>query len=164
MRWIALLAFTLFASLSSFAEEEMQASFAVPEGWRYADQKSLPKHVKVMVIGKGSHEMPPSINLGVEPFDGTLSDYLKIVKNFNASQGDAWKDLGTVETNSGPASLSQVEIKTEWGTLKQMHVIVKEKGMIYILTAAALKQEFPRFYPTFFTSLKSLKITSPEKK
>ena len=74
------------------------ATFISPEGWRFADSNMLPKHVKTMVVGKGEHEMPPSINLGYEEFNGTLKDYLKIVKKINESQGDKWSDLGTIET------------------------------------------------------------------
>lgn len=134
------------------------ATFISPEGWRFADSNMLPKHVKTMVVGKGEHEMPPSINLGYEEFNGTLKDYLKIVKKINESQGDKWSDLGTIETKAGPASLSQVDIKTEWGALRQMHVIYLDQGVVYILTAAALKDEFPKFYPIFFQALRSFNI------
>lgn len=140
------------------AEESRQAVFVPPKGWRAADTKLLPKSVKFMVVGTGSHEVPPSINLGFEPYSGTLSDYLAIVKKLNAAQGDAWKDLGTIETKSGPASLSQVDVKTEWGMIRQMHVIYLDQGMIYILTAAALKDEFPKFYSEFFEALRSFQI------
>lgn len=136
----------------------LSAEFNPPEGWRFADSKSLPKHVKIMVVGKGARELPPSINLGYEEFSGTLKDYLKIIKDFNASQGDTWKDLGMVQTEAGPASLSQVEMKTQWGDVRQMHVVYLENGMIYILTAAALKDEFSKFYPDFFKSLRSFRL------
>jgi hypothetical protein len=136
-----------------------EAQFTPPSEWRSADPAILPKHVKIMVVGQGSHEMPPSINLGYEEFSGSLKDYLKIVKEFNKSQGDPWTDLGTIETKSGPASLSQVDMASEWGTIRQMHVILLKDSVIYILTAAALKEEFPKFYPAFFESLKSLQIS-----
>ena len=71
-----------------------------------------------MVVGKSSKEMPPSINLGYEEFQGSLKDYLKIVQDFNRSQGDTWRDLGTVQTKAGPGSLSQLDMKSQWGNLK----------------------------------------------
>jgi hypothetical protein len=132
--------------------------FTPPPGWLSADAALLPNHVKAMVIGKGAHELPPSINLGCEDYKGSLKDYLKIVKEFNKSQGDPWIDLGTIETKSGPASLSQVDMSSEWGTIRQMHVILLKDEVVYILTAAALKEEFPKFYSAFFDSLKSLQV------
>lgn len=139
-----------------------QAQFTPPQDWKGVDPSVLPEHVKIMVVGKGNKELPPSINLGYEEYKGSLKDYLKIVKELNKSQGDPWVDLGTIETKSGPASLSQVDMASEWGTVRQMHVILLKNGVIYILTAAALKEEFPKFYPVFFESIKSLEISDKE--
>lgn len=139
----------------------LQASFKPPEGWRYADDKELSPSIKVMVIGKGGYEYPPSINLGTEEFKGTLKDYLKIVKTLNQNLGKEWKDLGKIRTEAGIASLSQSDIKTEWGDVRMMHVILVKSGMAYIMTAASRKEEFPKFYKEFFASMRSLKIEKP---
>ena len=144
---------TLTASIHGY-----EASFDPPTGWRNADSDKLPPHVKLIVVGSGGHDLPPSISLGTEKFDGTLKDYLAIVKKINESKGDQWKDLGNVETKSGPASLSQVDIKTEWGVVREMHLISLSNGMIYIMTAAALKKEFATFYPVFFKAMRSFKV------
>jgi hypothetical protein len=163
---IILSAALIFMSLSlgAFAESpETQAIFTPPQGWRFADPTKLPKHVKVMVVGKGSHGLPPSMNLGYEEFQGNLEDYLKLVKSINDSQGDVWKDLGIIQTEAGAASLSQLDSLTEWGPLKQMHAIFIQNGIAYILTAAALKEEFSQFYPVFFQSLRSLRIEKKER-
>lgn len=137
-------------------------TFTPPNGWHLADNKTLPKAVQVMVVGKGQRELPPSINLAVDHFSGTLREYLKVrVKASNESQGADWKDLGTIQTEAGNASLSQVDVKTSWGEIREMHVILKKNDIIYILTAAALKEEFPKFYKDFFRSLRSLRI-NPE--
>lgn len=154
----------LILPLLTLAANERQASFVPPEGWRTADVKGLPKSVKYMVVGKGDHELPPSMNLGYEIFSGTLKDYLKIVKELNASQGDPWKDLGTIETKSGPGSLSQADVKTKWGVIRQMYLIYLDDGIIYILTAAALQDEFPKFYNAFFQSLRSFNIADISEK
>jgi hypothetical protein len=140
------------------AQEPGAIVFSPPKGWHLADANALPPHVRVMVVGKGSHEFPPSINLSTEEFEGTLKDYLRIVKEINLSQGSEWKDLGTLRTAAGEASLSQADAFTEWGKIRMMHVILYRNGVIYILTAAALQEEFPRFYKTFFESLRSLRI------
>lgn len=136
--------------------------FTPPEKWMMADPNNLPSRVRVMVIGKGPTNFPPSINLSWEPFSGTLKDYLKMVKNLNASQGYPWKDLGTIQTQAGTGSLSQVDTKTQWGEIRLMHVILKKNGNIYILTTSALKEEFSLFYKDFFAAMRSLKIAKDE--
>lgn len=133
-------------------------SFTPPTGWRLADTKDLPKHVHVMVVGQSQHGFPPSMNLGTERYPSTLKAYLKIVKGINDAQGFEWKDLGSIRTEAGEASLSQVDSKTPWGDVRMMHVILLKNGTVYILTAAALKEEFPQFYKDFFQSLRSLHI------
>ncbi|MFA6914955.1 MAG: hypothetical protein WC222_01035 [Parachlamydiales bacterium] len=138
--------------------QPMIVQFTPPPGWGAADPSSLPPSVKAMVIGKGKGAFPPSINLGMEPYTGTIKQYLKIIKAINDSQGSQWKDLGTVRTAAGDASLSQVDSKTEWGEIRMMHVILQKEGTIYILTAAAKKDEFPQHYKTFFDSMKSLRF------
>ncbi len=133
--------------------------FTPPEGWGSLDPKKLPGSVKVMVVGKGSDtNYPPSINLGMEEYNGTLKDYLKIVKAINESQNAEWKNLGTIHTEAGRASLSQVDVSTSWGTIRLMHVILVKKGQAYIMTSAALRDEFPRFYSEFFNSMRSLRF------
>lgn len=157
MYFILFLLFIPFLTLNG--AQTKQATFIPPEGWLAADQKTLPKAVKFMVVGKGSHEPPPSINLGFEAYDKTLEDYLKIVKNINKAHGDTWKDLGPVTISEKQGNLSQVDVKTKWGIIRQMHLIYLEDGIVYILTAAALKDEFPKFYHAFFQSLLSFKLT-----
>lgn len=151
--YFLLLGLALLSSLDAIT-----AAFDPPEGWQYADTAKLPKSVKVMVVGPAKSDMPPSINLGYEPFEGTLKDYLKIVKEFNASQGDAWRDLGTIQTKAGPASLSQLDMKSKWGDLRMMHLIIKHDGIIYILTASSTKQEYSSYYPLFYKSFASLRF------
>lgn len=143
---------------SELAHDPGAVIFTPPQGWFLADPKALPPTVKVMVVGKGSSDYPPSINLSTEKFSGTLKQYLKIVKSLNESRGDEWKDLGTIRTEAGDASLSQVDTKSKWGTERLMHVILEKNGTVYILTAAALKNEFPKYYKEFFNSMRSLRI------
>lgn len=151
-------------AVPAFAEQEQtqeqaEIKFTPPTGWRFTENSGLPKSVKIMVVGQGKHEFPPSMNLGTEHYDGTLKDYLKIIKNINATRHADWKDLGTIHTEAGNASLSQVDMHTEWGDVRMMHVILAHEGTIYILTAAALKDEFPAYYKDFFKAMTSLKIS-----
>jgi hypothetical protein len=138
----------------------LTAAFTPPEGWRVADSTSLPKSVRIMVVGKGNHPFPPSINLGTEEYKGSLKEYLRIVKAINDAEGSEWTELGPIQTQAGTASLSQVNTTTEWGAVKMMHVILLKEGTVYILTAAAREEEFTQFYPDFFKAMRSLRITS----
>lgn len=140
------------------AYEPGAVQFVPPHGWRLADEKSLTPNVHIMVVGAGQHEFPPSMNLGIEEYQGTLKEYLKIVKGINDAQGAQWKDLGSIMTEAGEASLSQLDTKTEWGDVRMMHVILLRQATVYILTAAALKEEFPRFYQDFFHAMRSLRV------
>jgi hypothetical protein len=140
-------------------DEEGIVLFTPPLGWNMVDSKSLPATVKVMVVGKGEKSFPPSINMSTEPYKGTLKQYLKIVKSMNESQGYDWKDLGSIKTEAGLGSLSQVDTKTEWGTTRLMHVILVKSNRVYILTASALKDEFSKYYKDFFAAMRSLRIS-----
>ncbi len=133
-------------------------TFSPPKGWRQVDQKKLTPSILAMVVGKGSHEFPPSINLAVHEESGSLKEFLQFVKNVNLADGIQWKDLGPIRTQAGDASLSQLDAQTEWGTIREMQVIYIHENNAYILTAASLKDEFPKFYKEFFASLRSLKI------
>ncbi len=135
------------------------AVFTPPAGWKAADSKDLSPHVKVLVVGpKLQNEMPPTMNLMIEPYNGTLKSYLKNVKRINDAHGDVWKDLGSLKTKAGEASLSQVEIRSKWGGEKLMHAILVKNGYAYVLTATATKNEFGRFYQQFYSALRSLQI------
>lgn len=138
----------------------LTVQFTPPKGWRFAETETLPASVKTLVVGQGSHEFPPSLNLGFEVYSGTLKQYLKRVKEINDTQGYKWKDLGKIHTQAGNASLSQVDTKTQWGEVRLMHVIYQEDGIIYILTGAALKEEFPRFYRDFFNAFCSFRLSN----
>ncbi len=134
------------------------AIFVPPVGWLAAEPASLPSHVKALIVGKGEHEYPPSINLGAEAYEGSLKTYLKNIKMINEAQAATWKDLGQIATESGNASLSQVDMKTKWGDVRLMHAIIIRYGTAYILTASALKEEFSQFYKDFFQAMRSFKI------
>src|SRR5262249_21615391 len=77
-------------------QEQETVTFIPPTGWKLAEKDKLPKSVQVMILGKGAHEMPPSIYLTTEQYNGTLKEYLEIVKQINKNKGNEWKDLGTI--------------------------------------------------------------------
>lgn len=131
----------------------------IPSNWSLPNASvKLPPHVLLLTVGQGQHPFPPSLNVAAQPYKGTIKQYLKNVKAINEARGDEWKDLGNIRTESGSASLSQVNSKSEWGETRSMHVILLKNEQIYILTASALKDEFPKFYKEFFASMRSIRI------
>lgn len=138
--------------------EETKLQFTPPTGWMTADSNALPARVRVMVVGKGLSNFPPSLNVSSEPYNGTLKQYLKTVKEMNAMQGYTWKDLGNIQTEAGVGNLSQVDTQTNWGKVRLMHVILKKDGHIYIMTASALTDEFSLYYQDFFRAMRTLKV------
>jgi hypothetical protein len=132
--------------------------FVPPKDWLGADPKMLPPSVKAMVIGKSNKAYPPSINIGLEPYDGSLKSYLKNIKMINDAQNATWKDLGQIATESGQASLSSVDMTTEWGDVRLLHAILIRYGTAYIMTCASLKEEFSTNYKDFFQAMRSMKI------
>jgi len=155
---LSMVLFVIFCSLTSTPTDPDSIIFTPPEGWHLAENTALPPSVKVMVVGKGEREFPPSINLSVEPYSGTQKQYLKIVKSINDAKGAEWKDLGNIRTQAGNASLSQVDSKSEWGDIRMMHVILVKNKQTYILTAASLKDEFSKYYKDFFAAMRSLRF------
>lgn len=144
---------------SAVPEDNNFVMFTPPPGWQAFDTSSLSPRLRMMVVGKGQSSVPPSINLAMEPYQGTLKQYLKTIKAINDSQGYEWKDLGTIRTEAGTGSLSQVDTKSEWGDIRQMHTVLLKNGTIYIVTAAAQKDEFATFYKDFFAAMKSFRIS-----
>lgn len=141
---------------SLFAEETL--TFTPPAGWGLAPRETLTPAIRVMVVGKGQHEYPPSINLATENWSGTLKDYLKVIKDLNDAHSTEFKDLGKVKTEAGEGLLTQEDIATKWGEVRQMHLFYLHNGVVYILTAASLKDEFAKNYKDFFGSMTSLRI------
>lgn len=147
----------VWADTPGNAQEEL-VQFTPPPGWRFADVSNQLNKVRTMVVGTGKREVQPSMNLMVDSYPGTKKEFLKFAKALCETKGEHWKDLGTIQTEAGNASLLQVQSKTEWGDLQMLQVVLLKEGKVYILTAAALKEEFPQFYSDFFRSLRTLRI------
>lgn len=144
--------------VTSSEQRQQEVIFTPPPGWRLADKSTLPPAVRIMVVGKGTHDFPPSIHLGTDRYDGSLKDYLKLVKSINDARGSQWVDLGTIKTEAGDASLSQLDAKTKWGEVHYLQTILIKDGTVFILTAAAAKDEFSKFYNDFFKSMQSFRF------
>lgn len=144
------------------SQTENLVTFTPPKGWKSIPQEKLSPAVKALVVGEEKGHFPPSMCLAIEPFKGTLKDYLKIVKNINANAKTEWKDLGKIKTKAGIASLSQFDEASNFGTVRTMTTILVKNGNSYILSATALQAEFPDFYKDFFNAMSSLEIITEQ--
>ncbi len=148
----------LLLLVATLSANEQSVLFDPPPGWKMAESDQLPRYVEAMVIGESRSNYPPSINVGVEEFNGSLRDYLKIVKRINEVQNNCWKSLGFVETAAGKADLSTVDIQTPWGKVRLLHVILVREGKAIILTGAAKQEEFTALYPILLKSMRTLRL------
>ena len=135
-----------------------RASFIPPTGWRAAPPP-LPESILALVIGKGNSSYPPSMNLAVEPFSGTLQEYQVIMQQVDAKKGMRALPLGTTETAAGRAVLTQTEQQSAWGRIKMVHALLIAEGHAYIITCAAPADEFSHHYKAFFTAIRSFSLS-----
>lgn len=133
--------------------------FDPPAGWYHAEKPDSP-YVKLFIVGTGQKGYPPSINLCIEPFKGSLQEYLKIVQKINQEEGGIWKDLGSCQTPAGKGDLSQLDVMTPYGALRMLHFIMADGDNTYIFTATARRDEFFLYYKDFFTAIQSLRFGS----
>lgn len=164
LRSLRLRSFFLFLVLSTFSITHCHAAaaeallFDPPSGWHQAENPDESPYLKLFIVGTGKRGYPPSINICIEPFRGTLPEYLKLVQKINKEEGGVWKDLGAFETAAGKGDLSQLDIKTPFGPLRMLHYILVDHQHAYIFTATARREEFAANYKDFFASLRSLRF------
>ena len=103
----------------------------------------------VAVKKQGGLKFPVTVNLAEEAFEGSQSDYIKLVKKINQQKGYSWRSLGTISTQVGKAHLSQREVSTQYGPCRQMHAILVKGGRAFLVTATAMESDFTKYYPVF---------------
>ena len=133
-------------------------TFTPPKDWMALDPRALPKNTRFMVIANQKQGLSPSMNISEEKFNGSLKEYLRIVQKLKKESAEKWQEIGMTSTKGGKGSLSQTFTNSEWGKIKMLHFITKQSGTIYIITAAALEKEFPKFYNSFFEAIRSFKV------
>lgn len=158
-RKIFLIAFFLIAATYSFADPF--CFFTPPPGWEIADPKSLSSRVKIAFLKNTGKGFCPSINLAVEETDVSLYDYLKAVRAIHEQdRGNQWRALGKVRTEAGLAQLTEIDASTEWGPIRLLQLILIKEGRAYVITAAALREEFSNFYKDFQSSFRSMTLST----
>lgn len=149
----------IFLPLLSFASDPIPL-FDPPSDWECAFPDSLASCIQVGFLGKGSTVFRPSINLATEEVDVTLKEYLKSVKEIHlANPGTTWRDLGKFKTRSGEGRLTEITSRTPAGDVRMLQTILVKGKTAYILTGAAIKDDFLRFQEAFTKSFQSLNLT-----
>ncbi|HSX38815.1 MAG TPA: hypothetical protein VLE95_08350 [Chlamydiales bacterium] len=133
------------------------ALFDPPEGWECAFPDKLSPCVQIGFLGKGATPFRPSINLAVEEIDVDLKQYVKAVKAIHLSEkGTSWSDLGKFNTRSGIGRLTEIRSHSQMGQVKMLQLLFVKDHYAYILTGAAIKDEFLKFQEDFIKTFQSL--------
>lgn len=137
--------------------------FDPPKDWSPAlNLEKQSEFVKIIFFSKGKTEYPNNMNLAMEPLENSLSlkGYVKIAKDLHVDDRDTeWRDLGSFQTKSGKGQLTEITTKNEFGIVKQLQLIFLKNSMAYILTGAAIKEDFPKVRNLLIRSFRTLKVT-----
>jgi hypothetical protein len=154
--------FSLFLLVTSLCfSSETVCYFKPPPEWSLADPSLLSKRVKIAFLGKGKKGFYPSINLTIEEVDVSLAEYVKAVKAIHERDpAKQWRNLGHFKTAAGEAVLTAIDTKNGWGPIRLLQLLFVKEKTAYILTACALKEDFPQFYQAFQPAFRSLTLTS----
>lgn len=136
--------------------------FQPPANWEIAHLKKPAPEILIGFLGKGSSSVfRPSINLAVEEIDGTLKEYVKAVKEIHLGEPKVqWRDLGKFATLAGEGRLTEISKPSAFGEMKIFQAMVVKENKAYILTAALLKEDLPKWRPAILESFRSLALVS----
>jgi len=133
--------------------------FAPPDEWEFAAAKNTDSCIQAGFLGKGSTPFRPSMNLAIEEVDVNLKQYLKAVKEIHLhSPGTTWRDLGKFVTLSGTGRLTEISTPSSFGNIKMLQMILIKDKVAYIMTGAAIKEDFLRLQDIFTKSFQSLRL------
>lgn len=134
--------------------------FIPPKNWALVDPKKLPSSTTIAFVCKLGAAIKPSINLGIEPTDLSLENYLKIAKKkILLDRRNSWKELCYLKTPMGEARISQIEQKHECGDLISMQYILIAQKKAFVITALCLKDDYPTFSQDFLKTFESFQLT-----
>lgn len=151
---IVILCFFSFLSLSASLPH-----FLPPTNWQAATPSTLSSYVQIGFIGKGASEFRPSVNFATEAVDVSLKQYVKAVKKIHAEEvNTSWRDLGKFMMQAGEGRLTEMTSASPWGEVKILQALFVKDGTAYIITGAALKQEFEQFQLDFLKTFRSFSL------
>jgi hypothetical protein len=134
--------------------------FAPPPDWEIADPKMPQKRAVVSFVAKNKRGFCPSMNLTHEKTKVSMKEYLAIVEKNAKAKKQKWLHLGQIQTQSGKAELTQIEVKTKFGETRIFQAILKMGEDIFILTASALKKDFGKHAPSLEKAISSMHIVN----
>jgi len=149
------------ATLSVFSTEtESFCLFTPPQGWELSDPRNPALQVQIAFLKNTGKGFCPSINLAVEKTNVSMTEYLKAVKAIHEQdRNQRFRLLGKVRTKAGLGQLIEIDAPSEWGPVRILQLLFVKEGHAYILTAAALKEEFANYYKEIQEAFRSLTLT-----
>lgn len=155
------LVFCILTLLATPLYPSPHAFFSPPDKWEIANPESYAPSVSICFVKKGRSHFPVSINLASERTSASLDEYVNAVQKIHEQdKRTSWKELGTLNTRAGTATLTQIDTTTELGPARMLQLLFLKNGQAYVMTAAALKEEVKAHYGTFIETFKSFTITS----
>lgn len=154
---IRILCLSFFPLLFLWAEPV--ALFNPPRTWQSAQPKKPSDFVQIAFVSKESFSFRPSINIAMEEIDVSLKEYVKAVKEIHSREsGTKWRDLGKFSMKGGVGRLTEMTSQTPFGETKILQAILVREKRAYLLTASALKKDFPSLQKEILSSLQSLAL------
>jgi len=134
----------------------MVGIFSPPPNWEYIILPETPPCIKATFVGESSSPLKPSINIAQENISISEEAYLKAVKAIHDEEPNTkWKKTGKITTQVGIATLAEIDSKNSLGDLKMIQMILIKDKVAYIITGAAVKEDFPKIVQQLLQSCRS---------
>lgn len=133
--------------------------FQPPSEWIAVKSGDPSDRGMIAFIGKAKKDVPPSLSFTTESTELSLREYVKAVKEIHESDLHvAWRDLGEFTFRAGKGRLGEICNPTPHGEMKILQAILVQNGCAYILTGAALKDEFSEHRAALVAAIRSLAV------
>lgn len=154
--YATLLILILFSSLFS---KEPFYYFIPPKNWDVVDPSKLKPMFKIAFVEHSNKTFKPSLNLGIQKIDVSLTTYLEGAKKQHLlNRNKKWSELGYVKTTAGDAHISQIDEKNTIGDIRSMQCILVKEGLAFVITAVALREDFINYHNDFLKAFESFTI------
>lgn len=152
---------TLFLLLATSLFSGQICYFIPPEKWEIAQPKSDLGHLQIGFVNTSYRTFPPRISLATEEDAGTsVKEYVKAVKELQGTDPaiKEWRDLGALKMQGGSGHLIEMQSSSSLGDIKILQAILIKNETAYILTASALKKDFPSIQSQILKTFQSLTL------
>ncbi|MBI5274374.1 MAG: hypothetical protein HY860_04905 [Chlamydiales bacterium] len=136
-----------------------EPSIVVPDAFMEVVRKGSNSSIVKNYLYKDKTGFSPSINIAVEKTTLSAFQYMKEVKgNYNNKAGYSMTEFPMLKTGSGKAYLLQIDKKQTFGDIRILQMILLQQETAYIITACALKKEFPQIEKDFLKTFSSFTL------